>query len=90
MQVPCIASISSASLLTLVAFCFGVVILLLILSTRAKAKVIRHLQSEIQRENSAENVTYEQIDEVRRSMSNQRTIHTAENVAYEHIKIRQL
>ena len=92
LQLPLIVSITSLALLIVIGFSFGgVLIVILFVSTRAKIKVIRHLESEILRENN-ETVTYEQIDETRiqRSMQNQETVvHTAENIAYEHIKTRQ-
>ena len=91
LQLPLIASISLAALLIVVGFSFGILIVILTVSTRAKTKVIRHLESEILRANN-ESVTYEQIDVARQSIQNNQgttCIHTSENIAYEHIKIRQ-
>ena len=88
-QLPLIASIASLALLTVIGFSSGgILIVILIVSMRAKIKVIRHLESEILRVNN-EIVAYEQIDEARSTQSQGTIIHTAENIAYEHIKIRQ-
>ena len=89
MQLPLVVSVSLVALLLIVGFSFGILIVILSVSTRAKTKAIRHLESEVLRANN-ENVTYEQIDVAHQSVQNQATIIcTSENIAYEHIKIRQ-
>ena len=88
LQLPLVASVSLVALLLVVGFSFGILTVILSVCTRAKMKVIRHLESEVLRANN-ESVTYEQIDVVCQSVQNQATICTSENIAYEHIKIRQ-
>lgn len=89
LQLPLTVSVSLVALLIIVGFSFVILIVILTVSTRAKIKVIRHLESEILNRANNESVTYEQIDVARQSIQNQGTIHTSENIAYEHIKIRQ-